>query len=349
MVHFVLANDNKTTVVLYDHENDPYFVIIIPAVGFIGLLLTILCFTIFTKSIFKTNVYIFLKYESAFIGFDLLLTSLRPFHHNNDFEFARSFVSQFYYVYLLVIFASVLEMAAILCHLMSTYDLYLLVSNLKRPKLLEKIPNIVTCLIIFLFSCLVYFYLLFVFKVGGHEINQATAENKTRIRLVYQMDAYEFSKSSAKKVIEIGVFVLRDGLSLLLLIGLNVMIFLKIRKSLRKKRLFLSQNSNDSKNKNNQNNSNSTNKLSRLKNAELRTAVMVICVGISYTIGRIPILSVYIIRNFFENDLVLLLNKISVLCVYISYATYFFIYYVFNNKFRKVFHSYFKCCRICRN
>jgi hypothetical protein len=164
--------------------------------------------------------------------------------------------------------------------------------------------------------------------------------NITSLQFIgYKVRNTEFNDSMTKKLIEIIAFSIRDGLNLIVLIALNVMIYLKVKKAMTKKKKMLNQNFsvNTTNNKTEMHN-NGNNKLKR---SERNTAFMVIIVSICYTIGRIPIMISFIVRNVYEETNGMRIFKItSVISVILSYDSYFFIYYFTNKNFRNLFTQY---------
>ena len=154
----------------------------------------------------------------------------------------------------------------------------------------------------------------------------------------YKISSTKFEKSSTKKLIEIIAFAIRDGISLIVLIALNVLIYLKFKKTIAKKKKMLKPNFSFFTT-NNKNDANVNNKMKRSKR---KTAFMVLIVSICYTVGRIPIMISFIIRNLYDETNQMRIFKIaSVISVILAYDSYFFIYYFTNKNFKKLFRQYF--------
>ena len=312
---------------------------VFPLLSLIGIILSIFIFFIFSNSSFKQNVYAFLKYESVFIWLDLCATSFPIFIYRSELD--KSYFKCFYTIYLIVILKSVLEMTGILCHIMSSIELLLFISNKQRP--FQKVPNIVIGLVLFLISASIYSYKFFTLFIDsepyGPLFNNAT--NKTSFQYFgYKISSTKFDKSFTKKLIEIIAFTIRDGISLIVLLGLNVLIYFKIKKTIAKKKKIFKLNFSFFTT----NNRNETNISNKLKRSKRKTAFMVLIVSICYTIGRIPIMISFIIRNLYDETNQMRIFKIaSVISVILSYDSYFFIYYFTNNNFKKLFRQYFNC------
>ena len=311
-----------------------------PILSLFGLVFTIFIFLIFSNSSFKQNIYVFLKYESVFIWLDLCATAFPIIIYRPEWD--KAYFRCFYRLYFIGILKSVLEMTGILCHIMSSIELFLLISNKTKPKSLQKVPNLTIGLILFLISCFIYSYMFFVSYIDEepYRLLYNNGTNITSLQFIgYKVRNTEFNDSMTKKLIEIIAFSIRDGLNLIVLIALNVMIYLKVKKAMTKKKKMLNQNFsvNTTNNKTEMHN-NGNNKLKR---SERNTAFMVIIVSICYTIGRIPIMISFIVRNVYEETNGMRIFKItSVISVILSYDSYFFIYYFTNKNFRNLFTQY---------
>jgi hypothetical protein len=157
----------------------------------------------------------------------------------------------------------------------------------------------------------------------------------------------EFSQTTLKKVFEIGVFILRDFVVLLLLISLNVLIYLRVKSNIQNKKLVL--NHTESREKEDIQSELKETNIARKKHnrqskimekTQQRATFMVLFNGFNYLFGRIPIL-VFFIWNNLENwsDSLMTCLEIAVLAVYLSYTIKFFLYYLSNNRFRRSFNK----------
>ena len=175
---------------------------------------------------------------------------------------------------------NIIESSAIICHNLSTYELYMLLSNKQKPKFLQKCPKIIICMIIFAVSCLIYSYQFFSYRVGvygSYERNNFT--NKTEFVFSnYGFAAFDFNDSLPKKIIQTFALAWLYGVNLAILIGLNLMILYKVKSViLRKKTLLKKMPTIGSSN-------NNSKKINQIKNSERTTAIMVLLVSFSYMI-----------------------------------------------------------------
>ena len=244
---------------------------------------------------------------------------------------------------MIIISKSILELTAILCHITSSIELLLLISNKQRPKPLQKVPNIIIALFMLLISIFIYSYMFFVSYIDLEPLN-TNATNKTSFHYVgYKISNTEFSYSLAKKSTEIAAFLIRDGINFMVLVVLNVLIYLKVKKVMAKKKAMLNKNYLPHTSTSNTNEATS-NSNSKMKRSQHKTAFMVIIVSLCYIIGRIPIMISFVIRNLYDetNEMRIFLIA-SVVCIILSYDSYFFIYYFTNSNFKKLFIQYFFC------
>jgi hypothetical protein len=335
-----------------DLQMFPIYLYISPTIGIIGVLLSILCFIILSDSEFKETLYKYLKVETIFIGVNLFLTCFRPFHYNKVDWSSKTHFSYFYLIYGLYYFASTLEMAAVITQICSTLDFYLFISNYhQKCKVFGVLAyyKIVT-FVIFVVSGLLYVYQFFDKTLTGYLVAFQENDNVT-IKLLYRDESTEFDKTLAKKVLEMGVFLLRDLLLLGILIFLNVLIYLRVKQTMKNKKSVLKYMLNNREETATQIDANIQNKSDLTKSAKNRTnniqktqnktTLMVIFNGLNYIFGRTPILIYFILINIgIRTDGVYLYNQFAVLAVYISYTIKFFFYYYSNNKFRKIFKKY---------
>ena len=272
-----------------------------------------------------------------FIWLDLCATVMPIFIYRPELD--RAYFRWFYRLYMIIISKSVLELTAILCHIVSSIELLLFISNKQRPKPLRKVPSI--ALFMLFISIFIYSYMFFVSYIDLEPFN-TNATNKTSFQYVgYKISNTEFSYSLTKKSTEIAAFLIRDGVNFIVLVVLNVLIYLKVKKAMAKKKAILNKNylPNTSTSNTNEAPSNGN---SKMKRSERKTAFMVIIVSLCYIIGIIPIMISFVIRNLYDetNEMRIFLIA-SVVCIILSYDSYFFIYYFTNKNFKKLLIQFF--------
>lgn len=173
---------------------------------------------------------------------------------------------------------------------------------------------------------------------------------------------------------EIFAFLVRDGFNLIILILLNILIFMRVKQGMNKKILMLNKVNTTMQRQNGQNDhkspppgthieenahdeadqqqrrrtTNNSHKSTRsISKTKYKLTIMVIMSSVNCTLGRLPIMIFFIIRNFSENDAVLYFRKLAVMCVYLSYDFNFLFLYFTNKKFKMLFNEYFLVLLTC--
>ena len=341
VLNLILKSKINFKIDYLDIENkviDLYICTIICSFAFI---LNMFCVFIFSNERFKDFVfYKYLMIESILISTNMFIQSLRPINFNRQSFFSKTLFSQIYLNIFLYYISSALEMSAFFCHILSLLDFYLLISNSnKKPKLYTKISYIQICLFVIVFSFVSYAYNIFIHTIISYSLVQIDPTNN---KVLYSVQIYTwkdtpFYHSTLKKIIEISVNLLRDGLNLLFLIVLNILIYLRVHDSLNRKRKLQIIKSNQvcstDVTLSNIKVSNNLNKTHE------KLLIMILFGTLNYTFGRLPILVKFILSNIFQNNYEIL-NSFATLCVYIAYVNTFFLYYYTNSRFSEVFKKY---------
>jgi hypothetical protein len=334
-IHSVASNSSQF--ILLDQRIMPIFLYVCPTLGMVGLFLNILVLVVLSDAQFKETLYRYLQIEAIFIGINLFVNCLRPIHYYKTNWLSVSRFSYIYLVYALHFLASVLEMAAILAQLCSTIDFYLLISSShKKFKLFSVLAYHKTIgSLIILLSFLLYAYQIFDKKIACY-----TVAYQNTLRQVCRDERTRFSETTVKKAFEIGVFILRDLVLLMLLMSLNVLIFLRVKRSMKNKRSILNCRIKRGEQLAIKSNAQRKDTVKSIERTQQRTALMVLLNGLNYFMGRTPIL-VYFIWNNLDNwsDAMLYYLQAAVLAVYLSYTIKFFLYYKSNSKFRRSFRN----------
>lgn len=123
-----------------------------------------------------------------------------------------------------------------------------------------------------------------------------------------------------RKYFDIVTYSIRDGLLLAVLIVLNFMISLNVKKSLARKMTIQKEKVKD-----------------RVKRSQNKLTIMVLADCINSIIGRIPIFALFIIKNVYKPLTVIVpLSSLCSLAVFLSYFLKFFLYFNFNKRFRQI-------------
>ena len=328
----------NTTEAWIDTDIDSFYCIIIPLVSFFSFVLNVICFTIFNSSEFlnkvklKQNLYRYLKFESLFISLNMFIQMFRPLQYSPSFQ--MGLISKIYDLYLVWFLAGVLEMFALNCHIISTLDFYMVITNrnICFPCLVQ-IPYVFKLLAMFVISFFLFAYLLFCYEINKYELFETNESNQTTSRVIYSIDKLYFEKTKLKSTIEIFAYLIRDGIMVLILIILNILIYLHVRKSLiKKKRMLLADRYTETTQS-----IKGSNIKKKLKNVNIKIIAMVILTTLNNVCGRVPMLIYFIVRNFSTSKLIDIFCKIGVISIFVSYTLSFFIFYFCNNRFRQIF------------
>jgi hypothetical protein len=329
------------------------FIYLIPFISLIGFILNMICFIIYSDREFKESLYKYLKVESIFISMNLFMQLFRPFEayrigNLNSINWSsKSYLAQFFEFYCLNFLASVFEMTALMLHLISSFNYYILLSYkpgssfYNKLKLLEKVSYIKITIIFTLFSILAFLFQIFQYDlVAVNIIMDKFNLTENEHRIAYFKIESGFYNTPLSKFLTLFWFSFRDGFILLLLFILNIFIYFEANYSFRKKFSFFmaSSNSTDSLSVV------SNNKLkSRDNKAQIKLAIMVIATSMNFFVGRFPILLAFILKNT-ENGWtrpVKISMDIGCLTVFVSYPLFFYHYFFFNKRFRTILFRYF--------
>jgi hypothetical protein len=340
--------DNETFVnVSSIFKSDPVFRIVIPSIASTYLLTNFICVIIFSNQDFKEDMYHYLKFKSISIILHSLIQILRPISNLRVYFSSASLVSVIYDLYFLSYLVSCLELCIILFHILSTLDYYLIVTNkTDYLKLTRKLSYRIKILFVFLFSIFIYLQELFSRIIKGWtliEINQTNiiADQRT----YYSIQTTSFSSLMTKKIISNIVFLIRDCLNLIILIVLNILIYVNVIKSIKKKRIiFLKSNKVDDISKNNStysSNSTTTSRLSKIDKTERKVTFMVIFSSLTYISSRIPLLIIVLASEYSGVGLWgTTFGLFTTVYLYVTYLIDILYYYLFNERFRKILNGY---------
>lgn len=378
-MEFIFEYGTKTSKLLYSSNNtnktfflnldvDITYIYIMPIISLTGLILNIFTCITFSSSLFNLVFYRYLQIESFIVCFNVLFQVFRPFCFNRLSWSSKSYTCIFYINYLIYFTSSILELSCVLLHILSTISFYLIVLKNDKNKMLCLISSRLryykfNSAVIFIFSNLVFLYQYFSCFIKPITIIEVSLQTNQTIQkhVIYDCEDSKFKQTNLKQIIEILMFLYRDGFNIIILMIINFLIYLKLRDWIKIKSIFVKntlvltckenvvessgktlQNQYCSKAKIIKSNSNEMNQLNK------KLIIMILLGGINLIFGRIPILISFILRNLLKWDLwqranigLALFNSIAVLFVFISYMNTFFLYYYCNKRFKKVFKLYF--------
>lgn len=343
-----------------ESETDIYYGYVCPIIGIIGVFLNMIVFAIFSSSIFKEILYKYLKLQALFIAMDLLFTSFRPLYYWKHCEISHSYVAHLYEKYLITYGASVVEMGAFVCLVLATLNYYLLIGSVMSAKrfFLARVSYIYVTFVVVVVSIVLFLYQLFEYKiVCGDMVLVSADHSRNTTKWICDIEYEPFHYSTFHSINEIFAFFVRDGLNLIILVVLNVMLFVRVKKGIKKKKMMLHKaNTNSSLTSDskvpaaeNLNRTESRRRMRSISKTKYKLTVMVILSSVNCALGRLPIMIFFIIRNFEEENYALLyFRKLAVVCVYLSYDFNFFFLYFTNKKFKMLFNQHVMFFFTCR-
>ena len=321
---------NNQTVQENIEQYDIFFDVICPSAAVFCLALNLISLKAFSNStIFKEEIYNYFRMETLFICINLFMASLRPIYYDIYSEVSKSYFAQILIIYFLIYVTSLLEMSATLTQIAACLKYYLMITKADL-NFFDNLSYKIVTLVIFLFSSLIYVYQCFQFDIVVHYL---TINNVTKT--YYAMETNNFFESDLRKSIEIAAFVIRDGINSIILIIMNILIYISIKKYAKKKHsLFAKKFSSENSTQHATSNMEST---ETLKKISVKVGVMVLMTCLNCLFGRTPILFSYLYRNVSNDAYALyLVDRLAVLAVHLSYGLYFFIYLFTNNKFKSL-------------
>lgn len=241
-------------------------------------------------------------------------------------------------------FVSVIEMTALILHFFSSLNYYTIIASVENEnkissaiRKISKISYIKISIIVFTFSFFVFIYEIFKYKIES----ETSILEQNRTKIIYLFNPTEFIDTNLCKLLNLFCFLFRDGFILLLLIMCNIFIYKKAYNAFKKKSQLVKRLKNvpssDGKKTNN-------NKRSKIEKNALKLTLMMFFVNANFIIGRLPILVTFVFQTFYPEmkKVIDRLFEITTLTVFLSYTSFFFLYYFFNKQFRKIFLNYFR-------
>jgi hypothetical protein len=310
------------------------------SMAILGLILNIISFIIFSDKKFVQLMYKYLKMESIFIITNLIFQSFRPIYYLKSDWISTSYIANLYEFYVLEFFVSPLEMTAIIMRILSTLDFCISIKKINSKKnFLSLFSYKLVTAAVFLISVLLFIYLLFTRKILQQKAFEIDKNNKViNERTIYLLINSDFAERDFKKIYEQFIYFTRDGLLLIILITMNILICLLVNKSIKKKKYIIE--------------TSSTNTNSKIKNIKKgsklskKSTLMILITNLNFLFGRIPILVAFVIKNNKKwDDNLAVFCSLAVFFVYVSCMFNFFLFYIFNNRFKKLLKKKL-CCFI---
>ena len=194
-------------------------VYITPVVSLIGIVLLVIMLKIFTSNDFKDISFKYIKYQTLFSLFNLIIKTLQPIYYCkllSKCDISHTEFVQYYYIGILTYVSSICEMVAQYCNIFS--GLFCTIYVCEQMKIFKFLSfHRYTLIVLVLLSGI-----LFSFQIFQKEIvnvnNSYVTQNKNETYLSY----FEYTAN-----------IIRDGLSSCLLIIIDLLLLWKLRKILK--------------------------------------------------------------------------------------------------------------------
>ena len=323
-----------------------FFCYLNTVINITGAILSLFCFIIFLNSQFSDTFYKYKKVEIIFIGLSLFSYGLRPFVYCKDSVVSTLYISQMIHLINRYV-RSVFETTATLCCILSSLYFYLKLIKSKF-NILSRVSYKLVSAILLTFSAILFLYRSLEFKIDEQSIltNSSKYDNNETIQLVCKLN-YKTSRSDLFKTFffrfnRIASFLIADGILVFILMIINMLSFIEIKKSLKAKKYIHRQCS--------------TIKMrSNIKNAENSIKIMVFVGSFITIIGKFPLFIYYLLDTLLDSSKfeiragLGLLSFISYTIFSITYSINYVLFFFLNKTFKKVFLDYLSRIIKCFN
>ena len=307
-------------------------VYITPVVSLVGILLSIIMLKIFTSNDFKDISFKYIKYQTLFSLFNLIIKVSQPIYYCKLYkcDISHTEFVQYYYIGILTYVSSICEMVAQYCNIFS--GLFCTIYVCEQMKIFKFLSfHKYTLILIVLLSGILFSFQIFQKEIINKNDSYVT-QNKNETYLSY----FEYTAN-----------IIRDGLSSLLLIIIDLLLLWKLRNIMKEKLRLLNLNllnrvsiTNELINSDNKITVYSMNQIKVNRARRLQT-ITILSNCINSLISRLPILIYYIIKiNQPKIDTDSILFASTALVIYVTNCVSFFIFYFSNEKFKSNFYNF---------
>jgi hypothetical protein len=311
-------------------------VYITPVVSLVGILLSIIMLKIFTSNDFKDISFKYIKYQTLFSLFNLIIKVSQPIYYCKLYkcDISHTEFVQYYYIGILTYVSSICEMVAQYCNIFS--GLFCTIYVCEQMKIFKFLSfHKYTLIVIVLLSGI-----LFSFQIFQKEIVNVNNSYVTQNRNETYLSYFEYTAN-----------IIRDGLSSLLLIIIDLLLLWKLRNIMKEKLRLLNLNllnrvsianellPSSFRNNVDRINLKSKNQL-KINRARRLQTITILSNCINSLISRLPILIYYIIKiNQPKIDTDSILFASTALVIYVTNCVSFFIFYFSNERFKSNFYK----------
>jgi hypothetical protein len=331
--HYVLCSDKVTRIL------NVYFSPPISLIGMIANIICIITFYILLRSLknayeHQMYKYFFVKAICDFLPF--LILAFHPVYYQfSNVEFASPYFMQIWYIYFKSYLSYILRLSSQLMEIMATFNCAISI-NKSMQWCNSRIVFFWANIIIFTYCSVFHLYIVFIFKICP--VNETTTTVNLNETIVYHKHSQyylcrsDFYNSTVATVFESIQTSMRDFLSLIVIVALNLWILIGLKKYRKKKEKEMNQKISIQIFRN------------KAQIVQRQKIKMIMFLCINYILGRIMVL-VYYFSFDRTSSLWSCWLQVGSLLLYASYATPILIYTSCNDQFKAVLkdNKYYKC------
>jgi hypothetical protein len=314
-----LMNNSNSVTCLYSSILDLFSRYLENVLNIFGIIANGLCFIIFIKIVKRrqlhSNMFKYLLMKSLIDCLNFLSNSFQYLFYCSNCRTSSSYLIVVWYIWVYNYFQSITEVGSGIFEIIATFDCFITISSTFKWCQNNLFFYLFTILSILLVSI---YLLIYPF---GFVISKKIQSNVNTSFTIYFYEYNDFGESSVYSDLAAANAIVRDGVFLIILLSLNLMILISLKKTTERRRILTKNNTNQ-------------NLLSASQNAENKKLIMVLAIGLNYTIGHLPYF-VWTIMTLFFNDYGTCYYKFVYFVYLMSYADGIFFYFFFNNIFKR--------------
>jgi hypothetical protein len=296
----------------------------VPVISGLGIIFNTWCVAVFAMIARRkdnspnSHMFKYLLLKAVHDDVQFLIQIFAPLYYCTGCLTYQTYASQVWYIWFYYYVECINELCSGFYEVAATLDC-LLTINQKLECCKKNLVFYIVSVSVFAFAALFYTFFLFNFtivkytRVIGDYQNKTTGVVNQTVQQFYVYEYSEFSTSSANIILKRAHGVLRDVVTLVVLVILNVMIMLTVRQSVNSRRRLTNNNTNAS---------------------ARNVTIMIVVIGCNYLCGHVTSFVKYLFLIDSPSPFRSCFTAISELLFYLSYLTPFFIYFAFNRVFR---------------
>lgn len=288
------------------YDNLIYTYVVTPF-AFVALAFTIVIILVLFRIDKESRVFVFLKFESMFIFIDILMNTLLPlFVCSSCFPEVSPLLRCLLYTVCFRLISSIAELSSMIMGIFSAISLYFMFKVGNTTKFQHYLQGTNPLVIAFASLCLSFAIFSIDIWIFFDLFNLAF-ENSTNLNC-HETKA---EKSAAYFFTSIFMFGLSYGLSIITFVIINIMLIFKARKKF-------------------SNNTDAISSTSKRKRKEINLLKIVLADSINLILSRVPLIIFYSFSGGSIDPFV----SLVILIIIISFIVKFFLFFLFNNRFR---------------